>query len=147
MAGCFAGPTFNLLVGLGCSFLWKVLLSGPFTLHFDQRAYISLSFLYLGLGLSYLGLFVGGAEFDAPAFDPTPAGAPPMLPFVFILIACGAASGFHGLVSSGTTAKQLDRETDARAVAEPPAGNGRRSAKGCMSGARRAAIPRLGDNY
>jgi len=52
VAGCFAGPTFNLLVGLGCSFLWKVLLSGPFTLHFDQRAYISLSFLYLGLGLN-----------------------------------------------------------------------------------------------
>lgn len=52
VAGCFAGPTFNLLVGLGCSFLWKVFLSGPFTLQFDQRAYISLSFLYLGLGLN-----------------------------------------------------------------------------------------------
>lgn len=52
VAGCFAGPTFNLLVGLGCSFLWKVMRSGPFTLQFDQRAYISLSFLYLGLGLN-----------------------------------------------------------------------------------------------
>lgn len=52
VAGCFAGPTFNLLVGLGCSFLWKVVRSGPFTLQFDQRAYISLSFLYLGLGLN-----------------------------------------------------------------------------------------------
>jgi carbon starvation protein len=40
-----------------------------------------------------------------------------MLPFVFILIACGSASGFHGLVSSGTTAKQLDREPDARPIA------------------------------
>ena len=39
-----------------------------------------------------------------------------MLPFVFIMIACGAASGFHGLVSSGTTAKQLNQETDARAI-------------------------------
>lgn len=39
-----------------------------------------------------------------------------MLPFVFILIACGAASGFHGLVSSGTTAKQLDKETHARPI-------------------------------
>ncbi len=83
----------------------------------QPRDFLNSLLLYLGLGLSYLGLFVGGAEFDAPAFDPTPAGAPPMLPFVFILIACGAASGFHGLVSSGTTAKQLDRETDARAVA------------------------------
>lgn len=83
----------------------------------QPRDFLNSLLLYLGLGLAYLGLFVGGAEFDAPAFDPTPAGAPPMLPFVFILIACGAASGFHGLVSSGTTAKQLDRETDARAVA------------------------------
>jgi len=39
-----------------------------------------------------------------------------MVPFVFIVVACGAASGFHGLVSSGTTAKQLDRETDAPAI-------------------------------
>jgi len=42
-----------------------------------------------------------------------PKGAPPMIPFLFIVIACGAVSGFHGLVASGTTAKQLDRETDA----------------------------------
>ena len=52
VAGCFAGPTFNLLVGLGCSFLWKVWLSGPFTLAFDERAYISLSFLYIALGVN-----------------------------------------------------------------------------------------------
>ena len=42
-----------------------------------------------------------------------PAGAPPIFPFVFIVIACGAVSGFHGLVSSGTTSKQIDKETDA----------------------------------
>jgi carbon starvation protein len=83
----------------------------------QPRDFLNSLLLYLGLGLAYLGLFMGDAEFDAPAFDPTPAGAPPLLPFVFILVACGAASGFHGLVSSGTTAKQLDRETDARAVA------------------------------
>jgi carbon starvation protein len=42
-----------------------------------------------------------------------PVGAPPMLPFLFIVIACGAVSGFHGLVASGTTSKQLDKESDA----------------------------------
>ena len=42
-----------------------------------------------------------------------PPGAPPSFPFVFIVIACGAISGFHGLVASGTTAKQINRETDA----------------------------------
>jgi carbon starvation protein len=45
-----------------------------------------------------------------------PEGAPSFLPFVFIIIACGAASGFHSLVSSGTTAKQIDNERDARFI-------------------------------
>ena len=53
-------------------------------------------------------------EFVAPTFQMHPLNAPPMLPVLFITIACGAVSGFHCLVSSGTTAKQLDRETDAR---------------------------------
>ncbi len=82
----------------------------------QPRDFLNSLLLYLGLGLAFAGLFVANPEFDAPAFVPEPDGAPPMLPFVFILIACGAASGFHGLVSSGTTAKQLDKETDARAI-------------------------------
>jgi carbon starvation protein len=45
-----------------------------------------------------------------------PEGAPPMIPFLFITIACGAISGFHGLVSSGTTSKQVGCMTDARAI-------------------------------
>ncbi|NIP83920.1 MAG: carbon starvation protein A, partial [Gemmatimonadetes bacterium] len=45
-----------------------------------------------------------------------PADSPSWFPLLFITIACGAISGFHGLVASGTTSKQLDRETDARYV-------------------------------
>jgi carbon starvation protein len=45
-----------------------------------------------------------------------PEGTPPLLPLLFVTIACGALSGFHGLVSSGTTSKQLNKETDARFV-------------------------------
>ena len=82
----------------------------------QPRDFLNSLLLYLGLILAYLGLFVGQPSFDAPAFIMEPKGAPPMLPFVFILIACGAASGFHGLVSSGTTAKQLNREPDARPI-------------------------------
>jgi carbon starvation protein len=52
----------------------------------------------------------------APAFNLHPVGAPPMLPFLFITIACGAISGFHGLVSSGTTSKQVACMTDARPI-------------------------------
>jgi carbon starvation protein len=82
----------------------------------QPRDFLNVLLLFLGLGSLYLGVFVGAPEFAAPAVNPNPEGAPSMFPFVFIVIACGAASGFHSLVSSGTTAKQLDRETDARAI-------------------------------
>jgi carbon starvation protein len=82
----------------------------------QPRDFLNSLLLYLGLGLTYVGFFVLRPEFASPVLDTHPVGAPPMYPFVFIVIACGAASGFHSLVSSGTTAKQLDRETDARPI-------------------------------
>ncbi len=82
----------------------------------QSRDFLNSLLLYLGLGLAYIGFFVLDPEFAAPAIVLAPEGAPPLLPFVFITIACGAASGFHGLVSSGTTAKQLDKETHARPI-------------------------------
>ncbi len=95
---------------LGYAFLASVL---PVWLLLQPRDYINSLLLYLGLGGMYAGLVVTNPEFVAPAIDLSPTGAPPIYPFVFIVIACGAASGFHSLVSSGTTAKQLDKETDA----------------------------------
>lgn len=83
----------------------------------QARDFLNSLLLYLGLLATYGGFFVLGPTFAAPAYNPTPEGAPSIFPYVFIVIACGAASGFHGLVSSGTTAKQIDRETDARFVA------------------------------
>lgn len=82
----------------------------------QPRDYLNCLMLYAGLGSVFVGFFALSPSFVAPAFDPTPQGAPPMWPFVFIIIACGAASGFHSLVASGTTAKQLDKETDAQAI-------------------------------
>ncbi len=82
----------------------------------QPRDFLNSLLLYLGLGLIYAGFFLLRPEFAAPVIVISPQGAPPMFPFVFIVIACGAASGFHSLVSSGTTAKQLDRETDARPI-------------------------------
>ena len=55
-------------------------------------------------------------EIVAPAVNWQPVGAPPLLPVLFITIACGACSGFHCLVGSGTTSKQIAREGDARAA-------------------------------
>ena len=57
-----------------------------------------------------------GLEIVAPPFRPSPEGAPWIFPFLFVTIACGAISGFHCLVSSGTSSKQIRCETDARFV-------------------------------
>jgi len=95
------------------AFLASVL---PVWVLLQSRDFLNGLLLYLGMGLAYLGLFAGDYTFAAPAVDMHPEGAPPMLPFVFIVIACGAASGFHGLVSSGTTAKQLAKEGHARPI-------------------------------
>ncbi|MGP1347621.1 MAG: carbon starvation CstA family protein [Phycisphaerales bacterium] len=56
-------------------------------------------------------------EFVAPTIETHPTGAPPLLPMLFITIACGACSGFHCLVASGTTSKQVRCETHAKPVA------------------------------
>ena len=88
----------------------------PVWLLLQPRDYLNSLLLYLGLGAAYIGFFVLRPAFVAPMVDTSPADAPPIFPFVFIIIACGAASGFHALVSSGTTSKQIDKETDAVAV-------------------------------
>ena len=85
----------------------------PVWLLLQPRDYLNSLLLYAGVAAMYAGFFLTNPSFAAPVLDVDPAGAPAMFPFVFIVIACGAASGFHALVSSGTSAKQLDRETDA----------------------------------
>ena len=95
------------------AFLASVL---PVWLLLQPRDFLNSLLLYLGLASIFLGFFLLNPEFAAPVIDPHPPGAPPLYPFVFIVIACGAISGFHGLVSSGTTAKQISSETDARFI-------------------------------
>ena len=91
----------------------------------QPRDYINSHQLVLALSLLVLGLmvasFTGTADLvaSAPAVVPVderPLDAPPIMPFLFITIACGAISGFHCLVSSGTSSKQIERETDAQYV-------------------------------
>jgi len=89
----------------------------------QPRDFINSNMLIIALGLLFLGLVVAPLTgrpmpFVAPAINHLPPdfGAPPIWPFLFITIACGAVSGFHCLVSSGTTSKQLQRETDAQLV-------------------------------
>jgi carbon starvation protein len=82
----------------------------------QSRDFINSLLLYLGLILMYAGFFYLRPDFASPPIIAHPEGAPSIFPFVFIVIACGAASGFHSLVSSGTTAKQINKETDARFI-------------------------------
>jgi carbon starvation protein len=85
----------------------------PVWLLLQPRDFLNSLLLYLALFSMLVGFFILSPGWAAPAINPNPEGAPPILPFLFIVIACGAVSGFHGIVASGTTAKQLDRETDA----------------------------------
>lgn len=81
----------------------------------QPRDYINSHQLIVGLIAIYLGIIVAQPIMDAPAFKLS--GNPiPWFPFLFITIACGAISGFHGLVSSGTTAKQLANIKDSRVI-------------------------------
>ena len=83
----------------------------------QPRDYINGIQLIVGLVLLYGAVLLSLPDISAPAFnDRMPLDAPSIVPLLFVTIACGAVSGFHGIVSSGTTSKQLDKETDARFV-------------------------------
>ncbi|HVG24613.1 MAG TPA: carbon starvation CstA family protein [Thermoanaerobaculia bacterium] len=84
----------------------------------QPRGYLGGFVLYFALALGVVGIFFGGYDIKQAAFKTWDSGkATGMLfPFLFVTIACGACSGFHGLVCSGTTSKQIDRETDVRVV-------------------------------
>ncbi|HVR44220.1 MAG TPA: carbon starvation CstA family protein [Thermoanaerobaculia bacterium] len=84
----------------------------------QPRGYLGGFVLYFALGLGVLGIFFGGYSIEQPAFRSWDVGGMTgtLFPFLFVTIACGACSGFHGLVCSGTTSKQIDRETDMRPV-------------------------------
>ena len=89
----------------------------PVWLLLQPRDYINGIQLFIALGLLLTAVFLANPTIVAPAFNQNPpSGTPPLVPLLFVTIACGAISGFHGLVSSGTTSKQLDREPDARFV-------------------------------
>ena len=89
----------------------------PVWLLLQPRDYINGIQLLVGLGLLYGAVLIANPAIVAPAINANvPAAAPPMLPLLFVTIACGAISGFHGLVGSGTTSKQLNKEPDARFV-------------------------------
>lgn len=124
------GPALPLalpetFMGLSDRAQWIVILFGyaaiasllPVWVLLQPRDYINGIQLFIGLILLYGAVLLAGPELVAPAFNTDlPEGTPSMIPLLFVTIACGAISGFHGLVAGGTTSKQLNKETDARFV-------------------------------
>jgi carbon starvation protein len=96
----------------------------PVWLLLQPRGYLGGFVLYIVLAVGVIGILFGGFAVEQPAFkgwvqrdaqgSPTPTGL--LFPFLFVTIACGACSGFHGLVCSGTTSKQIARESDCKPV-------------------------------
>ncbi len=87
----------------------------------QPRGYLGGFILYMALFLGVIGIFFGGYEVKQEAFKAWDAvgkggAAIPLFPFLFVTIACGACSGFHGLVCSGTTSKQIAKESDCKPV-------------------------------
>jgi len=88
----------------------------PVWLLLQPRDYINGLQLFVALGIMYTAILLGNPTVVAPALNDAPPGTPPLIPLLFVTIACGAISGFHGLVSSGTTSKQLNSESDVKFV-------------------------------
>ena len=125
----FLGPylPFKMpaIAGIPPTGVWTIILLAyafiastlPVTTLLQPRDFINSHQLVIAMALLVLGVlaaaFGGNLEIVAPAVQVSPAQAPPMWPFLFITIACGAISGFHSLVSSGTSAKQVRNEKDA----------------------------------
>jgi carbon starvation protein len=84
----------------------------PMWLLLQPRGYLGGFVLYAALAVGTAGVFFGGFDIQRPAFTGFDTGEANglLFPFLFVTIACGACSGFHGLVCSGTTSKQIDRE-------------------------------------
>ncbi len=109
------GPTTWGLLILGYCFVASLT---PVWLLLQPRGYLGGFVLYLAIGVGVVGLFFGGFEIQQPAFKGFSVGGATgsLFPFLFVTIACGACSGFHGLVCSGTTSKQIEKESHCHPV-------------------------------
>ena len=122
--GAYMPLKMPVVFGLSPIAVWSIILLIyafiasvlPVTTLLQPRDYINSHELVIALALLVLGVLVAGftgqLHIVAPAVRPHPEGTPPLWPFLFITIACGAISGFHALVSSGTSSKQVRQETD-----------------------------------
>lgn len=109
-----SGTTWMIIIGVYIT----IASVTPVWILLQPRDYLSSFLLYAMLFVAFVGVVGAHPNID-PASFPAFASAPgkPIFPILFTTVACGAISGFHSLVSSGTTSKQLDKEKDAKPIA------------------------------
>ncbi len=127
------GIVLITVLGLNCGFVmgrtaWIVFIGVyivvaslvPVWILLQPRDYLSSFLLYAMIAIAVIGILVaaitGNANFTIPAFTGWKTGIGNMFPALFITVACGACSGFHSLISTGTTSKQLKNEKDAKPI-------------------------------
>jgi len=121
----WVGTQFSYLLDLG-HLSWSVVILiycvvaslVPVWALLQPRGYLGGFVLYTAIAIGVVGIFFGGYSIQQPAFRSFDVGGMTgmLFPFLFVTIACGACSGFHGLVCSGTTSKQIDKESHTRPV-------------------------------
>ena len=127
--GSVAPIKLGTVLGMPPTGLWVIILliyawvasTLPVTTLLQPRDYINAWQLFIAMGLLVGSIAISSLSGKLPLVAPAintelPAGTPPIWPFMFVVIACGAISGFHSLVASGTTAKQVAKESDATFV-------------------------------
>ena len=127
------GIILALVIGLNCGLAigrnaWIVIIGVyisiasliPVWIMLQPRDYLSSFLLYAMMIIAVAGIlyaaFTGSASFKLPAFTDWKVGGNTLFPALFITVACGACSGFHSLISTGTSSKQLANEADAKLI-------------------------------
>jgi len=127
------GIVLSVVIGLNCGLAigrtaWIIIIGVyiavaslvPVWILLQPRDYLSSFLLYAMMGLAVIGIliaaFSGSATFTLPAFTGWSTKIGNLFPALFITVACGACSGFHSLISTGTSSKQLDNEKNAKAI-------------------------------
>ena len=119
--GVWAGFLFPVTLGVNT---WIVILmvyifiasTAPVWILLQPRDYLNSFLLYAMIAGAILGIFIARPSIQLPALTGFNVGGQWLFPMLFVTVACGAISGFHSLVGSGTTAKQLDNEKDSKAI-------------------------------
>ncbi len=120
LGSAFGMPSTGLWVIILLIYAW-VASTLPVTMLLQPRDYINAWQLFIAMGLLVVGTVVASLSGNLPMVVPAinselPANTPPIWPFMFVIIACGAISGFHSLVASGTSPKQISKEPDCQFV-------------------------------